>query len=124
MNKDYQIYRKKVLLEKEKSMLPDTQKYAEQLLKAESKMKEIEKIKDQIAATKNLLWKVHLELYDIQRSKPKENKDILHRICPLENCKGFIGKGGFVVFVTQRYARHVPFNPGDYVCNGTAPVRT
>ena len=34
-------------------MLPDTQKYAEQLLKAESKMKEIEKIKDQIAATKN-----------------------------------------------------------------------
>ena len=28
-------------------MLPDTQKYAEQLLKAESKMKEIEKIKDQ-----------------------------------------------------------------------------
>lgn len=124
MNKDYQIYRKRVLLEKEKSMLPDTQKYAEQLLKAESKMKEIEKIKDQIAATKNLLWKAHRELYDIQRSKPKENKDILHRICPLENCKGFIGKGWVCGICNTKICKkcHVPFNPGDYVCNGTAPV--
>lgn len=124
MNKDYPNYRKQVLLEKEKSMLPDTQKYAEQLLKAECKMKEIEKIKKQIAACRNSLYKAQHELYVIDNSKPKENKDILHRICPLENCKGFIGKGWVCGICKTKICKkcHVPFNPGDYVSNGTAPV--
>ena len=115
INKEYKKYREKILLEREKSMLPDTQKYAEQVLHTEEKWKDIAHVQKQINLWKKCLEKKYDELYDIQRAKPKEKKDILHRICPVEECKGFIGNGWMCGICNVKVCNkcHIPIKTDD-----------
>ena len=96
LKKDYKNRRKEVLLDREKSLLPQTQPDVEQELAERAK----KKLLDEMLAERTRLTKQLRELTvaiddlryagDIERDEPSGTTTT--RKCPMEDCRGFLGK--------------------------------
>ena len=95
LNKEYKARRREVLLDREKSLLPQTQPDVEHEL-AERQRK---KLLDQLIAEKSALQRKLRELQDTisdlrygeHTARPESNTTT--RKCPVEDCRGFLSKG-------------------------------
>jgi hypothetical protein len=94
-NKDLKNHRENVLLEREKSFLPETQPAARRRKQARELAKRIQEVRDEISNQRNLLFELENSLRVLNEGHditPGQVKAAFIRKCPLENCKGFLSQ--------------------------------
>ena len=93
-NKDLKLHRENILLEREKSYLPETQEAAKREKQKRSineRMNEVQKeIQNQTDLLRDLA--INLEVLNRDQTLPEggDKKTRFVRKCPIENCKGFL----------------------------------
>jgi hypothetical protein len=86
INKKYKEYRKGILFELEKAMLPHTQRNI-------ARDNEAKKIEQDIVMYKNIIAQLEMKkrgLYDNVESKEEEQQETVLKNCPVNDCRGFL----------------------------------
>ena len=95
-NKDLKKHRENVLLEREKSYLPETQEFAKRVLQRRSLAERMDEIRQEIQKQRQLLVDLEINMEILGRGQTLQeggedgNKTRFIRKCPIENCKGFL----------------------------------
>lgn len=108
INKDYKKHRKTLLLDKEKAQMPETQPFVKTYMKKEQYNEEIREITKKAKELKDMLRKLDLKKYILQRKvrninhngidededkeKNEERKKFIKK-CPSDNCRGYLSTG-------------------------------
>lgn len=101
VDKIYPDWRKKILFEQEKALLPQTMIYVEQVKKLPEDMKEIEELRSAIKELEQRKRAIELRVYHARQIRDgvlpekneKEEEEALKRVpiaCPKNDCRGFL----------------------------------
>lgn len=100
-NHTYRDYRAKIIVDRERSLLPATQPYVEKTRLVDEKTEEISKILEQIREHKNIIHELTLQkrkinneiivLHDEKHTDPQTNIRFIGH-CPQPECKGFLNE--------------------------------
>lgn len=96
INGEYNKYRKKLLLDREKSKLPESlnmlanileiEKYTDQIKLIKNELSEINKKRNEL---RNYLLSLHNKIISLKKKEPI-NKKLFIKPCPMDNCRGYL----------------------------------
>jgi hypothetical protein len=96
-NHEYREYRAKIIIQRERSLLPATQPYVESVRVQEEKKKQVQDLTREIAMLRELLYEaidkknlLRFELKCAENSKPEISQNIFIGNCPNQDCKGYL----------------------------------
>ena len=126
MNVEYKKHRESILLDREKCMMPHTQRHVEyeiKMRKYESDFKsdedELKRLQAEIFRKKNTVnnWRNNLMMNE---SESKETNAKFVHCCPAPNCKGFLStqwKCGICETKVCKYCNSIKEDNEEHVCN-------
>lgn len=135
-NKEFRNHRCSILMSQEKSLLPDTQQYAELVRDCRLRKKQIDLLKRQKEELKAQIDELNLQTFDLEglnqadrhvlsSTEPIQTKKQFVRACPMDECRGFLSSswkcGTCNVWICSKC--HEPKdgkNDENHVCNEDA----
>lgn len=89
VNKNLKNHRENVLLEREKSLMPETQFYVNQEIKKREALREIERLRIARIQIEHDIARLYVSLTFQDREVEAPRREFIKK-CPVENCKGFL----------------------------------